>query len=127
MRRVGSSSKRSTDGVLGAAELDEEVDALAAGQVRPERGVTGDVGEAAVHVGDVAQRIEAEDPDFASVQAQLPEDGADRRGLARAIGPEEAVDPPRGDGEVEAVERLDAAERLAEATALQHILNLTFF
>jgi hypothetical protein len=80
-----------------------------------------------VHVGDVAQRIEAEDPDFASVQAQLPEDGADRRGLARAIGPEEAVDPPRGDGEVEAVERLDAAERLAEATALQHILNLTFF
>ena len=117
---VGSSSKRSSSSarrprVEPAAQLPEQVDRLAAGQVRPQVDVAGDVGEPAVQRDRVAPRVAAEQRDRAGVGAQQPEQDADRRRLARAVGPEEAVDLALRDLEVEPVERAERAERLDEA------------
>ena len=64
---VGSSSKRSSSSraallVEAAAQAAEQVDRLAAGEVRPQRHVAGHVGEPAVQGDRVAPRVAAEQP-----------------------------------------------------------------
>jgi len=105
-------------GVEAAAEPAEEVDDLAAGEGGPERDVTGHVGEAAVEGLDVGPRVAAEEDDRAGVGAQQPEEDAQGRGLAGAVGAEEAVDLAGPDLEVEAVEGDGRAEGLVEVADL---------
>ena len=94
---VGSSSKRSSSaarrrGIEAAAQPAEQVDRLAAGEVGPEVHVAGDVREPPVQRDRVAPRVAAEQARRARVGAQQAEQHADRRRLARAVRPEEAVD-----------------------------------
>ena len=74
----------------------------------------GHVGEPAVQRDRVVPRVAAEQRDRARVGAEQPEQHADRRGLARAVRPEEAVHLAGLDDEVEPVERPGRAERLDE-------------
>jgi hypothetical protein len=62
----------------------------------------------------VAPRVAVEQAQGAAVRAQQAEQDADRRGLARPVGSQEAVHLAGGDLEVEAVERLRVAEGLAQ-------------
>jgi hypothetical protein len=63
----------------------------------------------------VAPGVAAEHHGRARVGAQQAEQQADRGGLARAVGAEEAVHLPGGNLEVEAVERPGRAEGLRQA------------
>ena len=101
--------------VQAAAQRPEQVDRLAAGEVRPQADVTGHVREAAVQVDGVAPRIAAQHGRRSGVGAQQPEQHPDRRGLAGAVRAEEAVHLARPHRQVEPVERARRAERLDEA------------
>ena len=92
----------------------EQVDHLAAGQLGPEVHVAGHVGQATVEVHRVAPRITAEQRHLARVGPQQTEQHPDRRRLAGAVRPEEAVHLARLDHEVEPVERPAGTERLDE-------------
>ena len=61
---------------------------------RPQADVAGHVGQAPVDGDRVAPRVAAEQGGRPAVGAQQPEQDADRRRLARAVGPEEAVHLP---------------------------------
>ena len=98
-----------------AAQPAEEVDRLAAGQLRPQVDVAGDVGEPVVQRDRVAPWVAAQQRRLAPALAQQPEQHPDRRRLARPVGPEEAVDLPGRHLEVEAVEGAEVAERLDQA------------
>ena len=74
-----------------AAQPAEQVDGLAAGEVGPQVHVAGHVGQPAVQLGGLAPRVAAEQPDLARVLAQQAEQHPDGRGLAGAVGAEEAV------------------------------------
>jgi hypothetical protein len=63
----------------------------------------------------VGPRVAAEQPRLAAVGLEQPEQDAQRRGLAGAVGSEEAGDLARRDGEIEAVEGMDVAETLGQA------------
>ena len=75
-----------------AAQPAEQVDHLAAAELRPQADLAGDVREPAVQRHRVAPRIAAEELDAPGVGAQQPEQHADRRGLAGAVRSEESVD-----------------------------------
>ena len=92
--------------VEAAAQPAEQVDHLAAGEVRPQRHLAGHVGQAAVQPLHVAPGIAAEQPRHAGVGAQQAEQDADRGRLAGAVRAEQAVDLAGPHLEVEAVERL---------------------
>src|SRR5690606_28860747 len=92
----------------------EDVDRLAPGELRPQAGVAGHVGESAVDGDGVAPRVPAEHLGGAGVGAEHAEEDADRRRLARAVRPEEAGDLTGRDREGEPVERTGGAEGLRE-------------
>ena len=107
---VGSRSKRSSSSarrarVQPAAQPAEQVDHLAAGQVRPQRHVAGHVRQPAVQRRSRPPRVAAEQPDGAGVGAQQPEQDPERRGLAGAVRAEEAVHLAGADVQVEPVQR----------------------
>ena len=108
-----------------AAQPAEQVDDLAAGQVRPQVHVAGHVGEPAVQLGRLAPRVAAEEPHLAAVAAQQPEQHPDRRGLAGAVRAEEAVHLARADVQVEPVERPEAAERLHQPADVDDCSSVT--
>jgi hypothetical protein len=101
--------------VEAAAQPAQQVDRLAARQVRPQRDVARHVREPPVQRDGVAPRVAAQQPDVAGVGAQQAEQHADRRRLPRAVGPEEPVHLAGRDVEVEAVERAPGAVALDEA------------
>jgi hypothetical protein len=101
-----------------ATELEEQVDRLAARELRPQRHVARDVGKAFVETDPVGPRVAAEQPGRARVGVQEPEEDTDRRGLAGAVGAEEPGDLSGLDGEVEAVQGVDRAEALAQVVDL---------
>ena len=61
---------------------------------------------------DLAPRVAAEEGGHAAVGPEQPEEDPERRGLARSVGPEEAVDLAGLDVEVEPVEGDCAAKCL---------------
>ena len=65
-----------------------------------------------------ARSVDAGDPQLAAVGPQQRGDGADERGLAGAVGPEQGGDVAGLGDEVEAVEGVDVAEVLGEAVGL---------
>ena len=104
-----------------AAEPAEQVDDLAAAQLRPQRHLARHVREPPVQGDRVAPRVAAEQPDGAGVGAEHPEQDADRRGLARSVRAEEAVDLAGADLEIEPVERPGGAEGLDESRDLDRL------
>ncbi len=97
-----------------ASQPCQEVDGLHAGQVGPQRHIAWHVGDPAVQRHRVAPGIATEQPHGPAVGAQQSQQHADGGGLARAVRAEEAGDITGRDGQVEAVERLGAAERLGQ-------------
>ena len=96
--------------VQPAAQPPEQVDDLAAGQVRPERHVTGHVRQPAVQRGSVAPRIAAEQPGRPAAGPQQAEQDPDGGGLTRPVRPEEAVHLPGRHGQVKRLQRAGPAE-----------------
>ena len=101
--------------VQPAAQPAEQVDHLAAGQVRPQRDVAGHVGEPPVQGGRLPPRIAAEQARGAGVGAQQAEQDPQGRRLAGAVRPQEAVHLTVGHGQVEPVQRARLAEVLHQA------------
>ena len=98
----------------------QQVEGLAPGEGRPERHVAGHVGDAGVQLHGVGPRVEAEHPRRPAVGADQAEQDADRRGLARSVGPEEAAHLPGLDDQVQPVERGRRAERLGQLPGLEN-------
>ena len=84
--------------VDAAAQPAEQVDHLAAGQVRPQRDVAGDVGEPAVQRGDVAPGVAAEEPAVPASARSSPSRIRMVVVLPAPFGPEEAVHLAGADG-----------------------------
>ena len=93
----------------------EHVDALTAGHAGPQRYVTGHVHESAMQAYRIAPRVTAEQSRVAATRTYQPEQDADRRRLAGAVGAEEAVHLAAAYAEVEAVERAERAECLHQS------------
>src|SRR5262249_30218931 len=89
----------------GAVDVGEEAQRLAAGERRPEVGLAGDVGEAAVDRRRVAPRVEPEDEGPTRRRPDETKEERDGRRLPGPVGAEVAEDLTRLDLEVEAVER----------------------
>ena len=100
--------------VKPAAEPAEQVDHLAAGEVRPEAHVAGYVREPAVQLGGLRPGVAAEQRHRPAVGAQQPEQDADRGGLARPVRAEEPVHLALRDVQVEPVKRHGLAVGLAQ-------------
>ena len=96
---------------LGRAE---DIETLPTRKPRPERDLAGDVGEPRVERRGLAPRVTAEELDVTAAGAHEAEDDPDRRGLARAVGAEEAVHLSGSHVEVEAVEGPDLPEGLGQ-------------
>ena len=77
--------------VQTAAQPAEQVDGLAAGQVRPQSHIARHVGQPPVQVDGVPPRIAAEQAGLARIRTQQPEQNPDRGRLPGAVGSEEAV------------------------------------
>ncbi len=106
--------------IQSAAEPGEQVDGLAAGQVRPEVDVAGDVGQSAVQCDGIAPRVAAEQPHRTRVGAQQAEQDPHRGGLARSVGAEEAVHLAGCDCQVQSVQGAGTAERLDQSVRRDH-------
>src|SRR3954471_1735117 len=104
--------------VQAAAQAPEQVDHLAAGQVRPQRHVAGDVRDAPVQGGDVAPRVAAEQARGAAVGAIEAEQNPDRGRLAGAVRAEKSMDLALGHRQIEGVQRARGAEGLDEVVDL---------
>ena len=72
-------------------------------------------------MGGSAGGVHPHDPGTAAVGVVHAQQHADRRGLPRAVGAQEAVDLALPDPQVEAVQRLDLPEALDEALGLDEI------
>ena len=101
-----------------AAQAREQVDGLAAREIRPEADIAGHVRDAPVQLDGVAPRVAAEDGRAAAARADEAEQHADGGGLPRAVRAEETVHLAGCDLEVESVECTYAAESLLEAACL---------
>ena len=110
--------------VLAALETPHQVDALAAREPGPQDGVAGNVGDVLVDQWGGAPGVGPEHCGPAAVQADLTQKGPDRGRLSRAVRPEETVHGASLDPQVEACERLDAAETLGRI--LQHNGKVSF-
>jgi len=98
---------------VGAApHAGEQVDHLAAGQVRPERHVAGHVGQPAMQCRRVGPRIAPEDLDMPCGRAHQAQEDADRRRLAGAVRTEEAVYLPHRHRQIQPIQRPHPSERL---------------
>jgi len=100
------------DRVEVAAQPAEDVDDLAARQLRPQADVARHVRQPPVQGYGVAPGIAAQQPDLARVCPQQSEQHTDGRGLAGAVGAEEAVHLTRGDVQIQPVQRTGPSEGL---------------
>ena len=103
-----------------AAQPGEDVDRLAAGEVRPELDVTGYVGEPPVQRDGVVPGIAAQQTDGPAVGAQQSQQHAHRRRLSGTVRAQEAVHLARRDLEVQSVQCTGAAEGLDQASRRDH-------
>jgi hypothetical protein len=94
-------SSRSIGPVDPAAKVAEVLDRLAAGQAVVQRELARDVADPAMDRDRVLRGLDLEHEGAAGCRADQVEQGPDRRGLAGAVGPEEAEDLALGDVEVD--------------------------
>jgi hypothetical protein len=102
-------------GVEATPEAAQQVDHLAAGQVRPQGHVPGDIGEAAVQGDRVAPGVAAEQLGPAGVGPQQAQQDPDGGGLAGPVGAEEPVYLAGPHLQVEPVEGPGGAEALHQS------------
>ena len=114
---------RAVLGVDAAVHPAEEVERLFRGERRPERGLARDVRDPAVRGNRIAPRVDAEQRRRARGRPVQAEQAADRRGLARAVGPEESVDLAGRDAKVETVERERARSVLSDRSTRRRPLS----
>ena len=103
--------------VLRTVEASEQVEAFAAGESRPQRHITGDVGQASVNRDGLVAGVPAEDAELPAGEGDLPQQGPDGGGFPGAVRAEKAVDLALLHDEVGAVEGHDAAESFGELVA----------
>ena len=115
----------SAGGVDAALHASENVDAFASGEVGPQHGVPGDVGETPTDVDRFLRGIEAKHAQTAAVEPNLAENRPDRRRLSGAVGAEKAVDGACLHAQVQPVERLDSAESLRQIRPFDKNLIVT--
>src|SRR6185369_3569749 len=87
------------------ARLQDEL--LARGALVPGAAALRDVADAAAHLARVLEQVGAGDDGLAAVGRDERGQHPQRGGLAGTVGPEEAVDLPLPDGEVDPPDRLD--------------------
>src|SRR5699024_5269080 len=97
---------------LPALPAGEHVDRLAAGEVRPQVRVPGDVGEASMDRDRLPPGIHAQHLRAAGGRPQQSQQDADGGGLPGAVGAEEAGDLTGGNRQGEAVQGTGGAEGL---------------
>src|SRR6266540_4312720 len=97
-----------------AAEPAEEIDDLSPAEVRPQAHLAGYVRETAVQRHRVAPWVTAEKRDAPCVGAKEAKQDSDGRGLARAVGSEEAVDLACFNLQIEPVQSAGRSEALDE-------------
>jgi len=93
----------------------EGVGRLATGRGRPQRHVSGNIGDLPVDGRGLPPRLAAQHAHASAVGPVEPQQDADRGGLTRPVGAEEAVDTARLHGQVQAVKRPEAPEVLNQA------------
>ncbi len=103
---------------VAAVERRDELEVLAAREVGVEARRLDEARDALERAHAVDHRVAPEEPRAAAARADQPEQHAQRRRLARAVGPEVAVDVARLDGQVDVVDRRDLAVGLDEAARL---------
>ena len=111
MRRIEGAAAAGTAAGT-AAQPQEHIDGLAAGEVGPELDVAGDIGQATVKLHRVPPRIAAEELDGPGVRAQQSQQHAHRGGLPGAVGSQEAVHLSRCDVQIQIIEGANRSERL---------------
>ena len=102
-------------GVARAAQPGQGVEHLATGQGRPQRHVTGNIGDLPVDERGLPPRLAAQHAHASTIGPVEPQQDADRGGFPRPIGAEETVDAARLHCQVQAVERPEAPEVLDQA------------
>ena len=98
-----------------AVHARDEAQVLADRQVLPEREALRHVADVALDRLGLAPDVEAEARALAAVGRQQPAEHPDRRGLAAAVGPEEAEDLAAAHRQREILDDVMAAEALVEA------------
>src|SRR5262245_10938080 len=114
-----------------AEEAGVELDVLPQGEPLIEAHALPHVADAIAHAARMANHVDPVDGDLAGSRAQQPDQHADRRALARAVGPEEREDASRFDGDRQVVDRHEVPEparepargddRLAHAATLPRV------
>lgn len=99
-------------GVAVGAQRGDDVDGLAAGEIRLETHVAGHARDSSVQRDCISPRIAAEHVRTAAFGANQTEQHTDRGRLARTVGAEKDVHRARRNGEVEAVGRGRLADSL---------------
>src|SRR5690625_7239241 len=94
----------------------EEVPSSPAGEVSPDRDVTGPLGEPSMELYRIIPGITAKYGDLAGIGPEQAEQDPDGRRFTGAVRAEEAVHLPHLDGEVDAVECADVAEGFDEVS-----------
>ena len=106
-------------GVARSAQSCQGVKHLAAGQGRPQRHITGNIGDLPVDDRGLSPRLAAQHSHASVVGPVEPQQDTDRCGLTRPVGTEEAVDAARLHLQVQAIERPEVPEVL-DQTAHEH-------
>ncbi len=97
-----------------AVQAPEEGERLRARHRRPQEGLAGDVRDAPVGGHRIAPGVDAEELRAPAARPVKAQQEPDRRGLARAVGPQVAVDLALADLEVEPVQRQRVAVALGQ-------------
>ena len=113
------------DGVGDPAELADEREILRPGQVGVEDGLLGDVANLRLVSQQIVADVLAVVEHGAARRLQQAGDDGDRRGLARAVGSEDAEDAARGDVEADVPDRGNGRVVLRQAARLEHGLSDT--
>ncbi len=106
--------------VLAALQPAQQVDHLAAGQVRPQCHVPGDVGQPAVQGRYVTPGVQSQHPDGTGIGAQQAQQQPQGGGLAGPVGAQETVHLAGGHVEVQAVQGRHGPEPLHNAGHFHH-------
>ena len=107
--------------VDAAAHAGQQVDGLAAGQVRPERDIARDIGDLAVQVDRVGPGVAAQQTHGPAVGFHHAQQDPDGGRLSGSVGSEEAVHLALADRQLQAVERARLAESLCQFVDLNRL------
>ena len=101
-----------------AVDLRDEAQRFRGGQPVEQREILGHDADAPLDLDRIGERIDAEDAHLAAEGRSRPGEALDRRGLAGAVGPEEAVEAAGRNREVDAVHRALRSERPRQPACL---------